>query len=103
MGYGIKISISPGPRNDVTDHLVVSHAYCYSKEPKSLTACNLFTFFRADLIQSEASWKLSSTSDWLISVKKNELKVIAVSYVQPCFVKTISQSLMTVLTFLSVL
>ena len=26
---------------------------------------DLFTFFRADLIQSEASWKLSSTSDWL--------------------------------------
>ena len=27
---------------------------------------DLFTFFRADLIQSEASWKLSSTSDWLM-------------------------------------
>ena len=32
---------------------------------------DLFTFFRADLIQSEASWKLSSTSDWLISAWKN--------------------------------
>ena len=32
---------------------------------------NLFTFFRADLIQSEASWKLSSTSDWLMSAWKN--------------------------------
>ena len=28
---------------------------------------NLFTFFHIDLIQSEASWKLSSTSDWLMS------------------------------------
>ena len=27
----------------------------YSKEPKSVTAFGLFTFFRADLIQSEAS------------------------------------------------
>ena len=34
----------------------------------SVTAFDLFTFFRADLIQSEASWKLSSTSDWLMSV-----------------------------------
>ena len=34
--------------------------------PKSVTAFDLFTFFRADLIQSEASWKLSSTSDWLM-------------------------------------
>ena len=25
----------------------------------------------SDLIQSEASWKLSSTSDWLMSVRKN--------------------------------
>ena len=28
---------------------------------------NLFTFCHIDLIQSEASWKLSSTSDWLMS------------------------------------
>ena len=35
-------------------------------EPKSVTAFNLFTFFRADLTQSEASWQLSSSSDWLI-------------------------------------
>ena len=39
----------------------------YSKEPKNVTASDLFTFFRTDLIQSEASWKLSSTSDWLTS------------------------------------
>ena len=38
----------------------------YSKEPKIVTAFDLFTFFRADLIQSEASWKLPSNSDWLI-------------------------------------
>ena len=43
----------------------------YSKEPKSVTAFNLFTFFHTDLIQSEASWKLSSTSDWLMSAWKN--------------------------------
>ena len=39
----------------------------YSKEPKRVTAFDLFTFFRADFIQSEGSWKLSSTSDWLMS------------------------------------
>ena len=27
----------------------------YNKEPKSVTAFDLFTFFRADLIQSETS------------------------------------------------
>ena len=43
----------------------------YSKEPKSVTAFNLFTFFHTDLIQSEASWKLSSTSDWLMSAWKS--------------------------------
>ena len=43
----------------------------YSKEPKSVTAFNLFTSFRADLIQSEASWKLSSTSDWFMPAWKN--------------------------------
>ena len=39
----------------------------YSKEPKSVTAFDLFTFCRTDSIQSEASWKLSSSSDWLMS------------------------------------
>ena len=43
----------------------------YGKEPNSVTAFDLFTFFRTDLIQSEASWKLSSTSDWLMSAWKN--------------------------------
>ena len=47
-----------------------------SKEPKSVTALNyLFTFFRADLIQSEASWKPSSTSDWFMSAWKNVSKL----------------------------
>ena len=43
----------------------------YSKEPKSVTVFYLFTFFRTDFIQSEASWKLSSTTDWLMSAWKN--------------------------------
>ena len=37
----------------------------YSKECTSVAAFDLFTFFRT-VIQSEASWKLSSTSDWLM-------------------------------------
>ena len=43
------------------------HLSLYSKEPKSVTAFDLFTFFRTDLIKLEACWKLSSTSDWLVS------------------------------------
>ena len=43
----------------------------YSKEPKSVTTFDLFKFFPADFIQSEASWKLSSTFDWLMSAWKN--------------------------------
>ena len=46
---------------------------------QSVTAFDLFTFFHADLIQSEASWKLCSTSDWLISAWKNVNKLKAVS------------------------
>ena len=41
----------------------------YCKELKSVTAFDLFTyctFFRADSIQLEVSWKLPSSSDWLI-------------------------------------
>ena len=34
-------------------------------------AFDLLTFFHTDLIQSEASWKLSSTSDWLMFAWKN--------------------------------
>ena len=51
---------------------------CYSKEPKIVTAFDLFTLFRTDLIQSEGSWKLSSASDWLMSAWKNvsELKEV---------------------------
>ena len=39
---------------------------CYSKEAKNVTTSDLFAFFRTDLIESESSWKLSSTSDWLM-------------------------------------
>ena len=44
----------------------------YSKEPKSVTTFDLFKFFRTDLIQYEASWKLFLTSDWLMSAWKKE-------------------------------
>ena len=37
--------------------------FSYTKGSKNVAAFDLFTFFHADLIQSEASWKLSSTSD----------------------------------------
>ena len=41
-----------------------------------MTAFDLFTFFRADLIQSEVSWKRSSTSDWLNNVCMKECELI---------------------------
>ena len=47
---------------------------------KSVTAFNLFRFFRADLIQSEASWKLSLTSDWLMPSWKNVNKLKQVTH-----------------------
>ena len=40
-------------------------------EPKSVTAFDLFTFFRGDLIQSEASWELYLTSNQLMPAWKN--------------------------------
>ena len=52
-------------------NLCLSVNMFYNKEPKSITTFDLFKFFRADLIQSEASWKLSSTFDWLMSAWKN--------------------------------
>ena len=51
--------------------IVLFRGNCYSKEPKRVTTFDLFTLFCADFIQSEASWKLSSTSDWLMSAWKN--------------------------------
>ena len=41
-----------------------------------VTAFDLFTFFRADFVQSEASWKLSSTSDRLVNVCMKECELI---------------------------
>ncbi len=45
---------------------------------KSVTTINLFTFFRADLIQSIAMDRLQLTSDWIKSARKNvnKLKVV---------------------------
>ena len=60
-------------------HVVVAVVNFYSKEPKSVTTLDLFTFFCTDLIQSGASWKLSSTSDWLMSTWKNTFELLAVS------------------------
>ena len=36
-----------------------------------MTAFNLFTFFCANLIQSDINWKLSSMSDQIMSAQKN--------------------------------
>ncbi len=49
-----------------------------SKAPKSVTTFNLFTFFRADLIQSEVNCKLSTAFDLIKSARKNvnKLKVV---------------------------
>ena len=44
-----------------------------------MTVFDLFTFFCSDLIQWEDSWKLSSTSDWLLSTWQNTFELCAVS------------------------
>ena len=36
-----------------------------------VTTFNLFTFFCADLIQSEVNWKLFSASDWMMTAQKD--------------------------------
>ncbi len=50
----------------------------YSKAPRCVTTFNLFTFLRADLIQSKAVDSLQLTSDWIKSARKNvnKLKVV---------------------------
>ena len=49
-----------------------------------MTAVDLVTFSCTDLIQSEASWKLSSTSDWLMSALKNVSSLKKVTLFSPC-------------------
>ena len=47
----------------------------YSKEPKSVHAFNLFTFFHADINQSEVEDSFQLASDWikvLIGMKECE-------------------------------
>ena len=39
----------------------------YSEEPKSVTAFNLFTFFNADINQSEVEDSFQLASDWIKS------------------------------------
>ena len=56
----------PRPRTRILSSWSIT---IYSKEAKSVIAFDLFPFFRTDLIQSEASCKPSSTSDWLMSAK----------------------------------
>ena len=57
--------------NYKTTIIILAAVYIYSKNPRSVTAFDLFTFFLAYLIQSEANWNLSSTSDWLMSTREN--------------------------------
>lgn len=53
----------------VADIVIVN--FC-SKEPKSVTAFDLFTFFCTDLIQSEANWKLHVLELRLVNVYMKE-------------------------------
>ena len=43
----------------------------YSEGPKSVTAFNLFTFFHADINQSEVEDSFQLASDWIKSAWKN--------------------------------
>ena len=63
--------------NQTVSYLIYSFIYEHNTQSKlqqraqKCERFDLFTFFRTDLIQSEASCKLSSTSDRLISAWKN--------------------------------
>ena len=51
----------------------------YSKEPKIVTAFNLFTFFHADINQSEVEDSFQLASDWIKSAWKKVNKSKAVT------------------------
>ena len=51
----------------------------YSKEPKSVTAFDLFTFFHADINQSELDESFQLASDWIESLRKSGNKSKAVT------------------------
>ena len=51
----------------------------YSKEPKIETAFNLFTFFHAEINQSEVEYSFQLASDWIKSAWKNVNKSKAVT------------------------
>ena len=48
-----------------------SYINVYSEEPKSVTAFDLFTFFHADINQSEVEDSFQLDSDWIKSAWKN--------------------------------
>jgi len=62
--------------------LCVWYIYLYvitARSPKVWPLLIYLHSFMLDLIQSEAGWKLSSTSDWLVSAWKNVNKLKAVT------------------------
>ena len=55
----------------LSETCIPSNLGVYSKKPQCVTTFNLFTFFRADLIQSEVNWELSSASHLIMAAQKN--------------------------------
>ena len=51
----------------------------YHREPKSVITFNLFTFFHADINQSEVEDSFQLASDWIKSIWKNVNKSKAVT------------------------
>ena len=51
----------------------------HSKEPKSVIAFDLFTFFYADINQSDVEESFQLDSDWIKSARKNVNKSKAVT------------------------
>ena len=56
----------------------------YSKEPKSVTSSNKFTFFREGINQSEVEDSFQLASDCVKSARKNVNKLKAVTPVRQC-------------------
>ncbi len=60
---------------------------------------NLFTFFRADLIQSEVNCKLSTAFDWIKSARKNVNKLKVVTHLGALLQGVIWQGIFLVVNF----
>ena len=69
--FGVTIQMRPLWKSTFIGN-ILSHGTNLQQEARKCDRILLIhILWYTDLIQSEASWKLSSTSDWLMSARKN--------------------------------